>query len=70
MDKLGPGFYQWIDMDGALCTGTHWDEIPRPIKRLIAFIPEVPPDPHTQLEHEMMEGIHAKMKEVMEWGKQ
>lgn len=59
------GTYSWIDIEGHQRHGTHWDEIPAEIDRLVTFAPFAPPGPHSAEEHALMETYEAKLQEVL-----
>ena len=42
-----------------------WDDIPMEFDYLIRFEPQVPPPPHTDEQHEKLENVHIKFKEIM-----
>jgi len=42
-----------------------YDEIPSEFDNLILFSPDIPEGPHTDEEHDMIEQLNDKMKEVM-----
>jgi len=42
-----------------------YDNIPSEFDNLIMFAPEIPEGPHTDEEHEMIEQLNDKMKDVM-----
>jgi hypothetical protein len=42
-----------------------YDDIPSEFDNLIMFAPEIPEGPHTDEEHEMIEQLNDKMKDVM-----
>lgn len=63
--NVGAGFYQWIDLDGKMQTGNHWDDLPDEMDAIIAFVPDYPEGPHTQIEHEAMETFNHKLQEAM-----
>ena len=63
--SLGEGQYRWINTNGSLETGSHWDHIPNKILDLIVFLPYIPPEPHTEEIHKSVEKFPDKMKEVL-----
>lgn len=65
MTAVGTGFYQWIGLDGALHTGTHWDDLPQRMRDLVAFVPDYPAGPHTQAEHDAMGTFNDRLQEAM-----
>ena len=62
---IGDGRYIWIDLAGSLQTGTHWDDLPKEMDRIIAFIPFHPPEPHTQEDHDKMAMFNERFQETM-----
>ena len=60
------GTYSWIDLDGRTRHGDHWDDIPAEIDRLVTFVPDSPPPPHSAEEHALMESYEAKLQEVLD----
>lgn len=42
-----------------------WNDIPMEFDNLIRFEPELIPEPHTEEEHEIVEGYNDKLKEMM-----
>ena len=52
--------------DGELLTFTQYDDIPRDFVHVIEFLPEIPPEPHTQEQHEEIEQWNSKLQELME----
>ena len=63
---MGAGEYRFIQRGSRdVKTCYHWDDIPHELDALIAFKPEIPPEPHTEEEHEMIETLPAKMQEIM-----
>lgn len=57
----------YVIRDGVeLMEFSNWNDIPNEFDYLIRFEPEVPPPPHTDEQHEELEGIHAKFKEMMQ----
>lgn len=61
---LGAGTYivlaggRWLELG-------HWDDIPEAIDELIAFLPEIPPGPHTPEEHDEMARLTDRLHEVL-----
>ena len=63
---MGRGTFRFIRRGSrAVETCQHWDDIPYDLAELIAFKPEIPPEPHTPEEHEMIDTLPAKMQEIM-----
>jgi hypothetical protein len=53
-----------IRNEGELVEFSDWDDIPIEFDALIRFEPEVPPPPHTDEQHEELERVHDKFKEI------
>ena len=49
---------------GKLVTYTDFDAIPNEFDHIIKFVPKVPPEPHTEEQHEEMEQWNDKLKEL------
>lgn len=63
---VGTGKYRWVDEDGhTRHTGTHWDELPETMHRIIMFVPLYPEPPHTQEIHDAMATFEGKFKEAL-----
>lgn len=62
--RMGAGKYRFI-VNGELRACDHWDDIPEVIDELIAFVPDVPPEPHTEAEHDVIDALPAMLQEVM-----
>lgn len=62
---MGEGRYSWIDLEGVLHHGTHWDDLPANMDRIVAFVPDHPAPPHTAAEHAAMATFAGKLEEVM-----
>ena len=62
---IGTGRYSWIGLDGQLAHGSHWDDIPAEIDELVAFVPDAPPQPHAQEDHELMATFPERFNEAM-----
>lgn len=54
-----------IKRNGQLETYTDFKDIPLEFDHVIKFIPEVPPPPHTEEQHEEMEQWNSKLQELM-----
>ena len=65
MTSFGAGHYEWRGLDGKLDSAIHWDDLPEEMDYLVAFVPDYPPEPHTQEQHDAMAGFGDKLKEVM-----
>ena len=62
---IGQGRYQWVDLEGKLQSGTHWDDLPEKMDRIIEFNPEIPDEPHTEEQHEAYATFVPKLQEAM-----
>jgi hypothetical protein len=51
-----------------LITYTKWEDVPENLDfdHIIKFVPEIPPEPHTEEEHEELEQWHDRFKTLME----
>jgi len=58
------GVFQVL-MNGEVVTYTDYDEIPDQYDNLIRFAPEIPPEPHTEEQHEWIESLPEYMNELM-----
>ena len=54
-----------ILIDGKVQVFDNYDDIPETFENVIRFEPEVPPEPHTEEQHEEIEKWHDKFKELM-----
>ena len=54
-----------IRINESLLEFSNYDDIPSEFDNLISFEPEVPPEPHTEEQHEEIEAWHDKLKELM-----
>ena len=57
--------FQYI-VNGELVTYDSWENIPEEFEHVIKFIPDVPPDPHTEDEHAEMEIWNTRLQQLME----
>lgn len=55
-----------ILVDGKLQTYTNYDDIPEVFDNVIKFMPEVPPGPHTEEQHEEIDSWNDKFQRLME----
>ena len=55
-----------IIRNGILETYTNYDDVPNSFDHLIKFAPVIPPEPHTDEQHEEIEEWHNKIKKLME----
>lgn len=63
--KEGQGYYQYICMNGYLHECSNWKDIPKVINELPAFVPDVPPQPHSQDDHDYLDTFETKFSEYM-----
>lgn len=63
-DSLGAGRYA-VRVGNEVRRFTHWDDIPESFDNLIEWIPDIPPEPHTQAEHEWIEGLPDKFRKAL-----
>ncbi len=54
-----------IRINESLLEFSNYDDIPSEFDNLISFEPEVPPEPHTEEQHEEIEAWNDKLKELM-----
>jgi hypothetical protein len=54
-----------IMMDSKLHTYYNYNDIPQEFDHLIEFAPEYPEPPHTEEQHEWLETLNDKLKELM-----
>jgi hypothetical protein len=43
---------------------TNVDDIPEEFDHLIKFLPTLPPEPHTQADHDLIDSFMPKMREI------
>ena len=51
--------------DGKLTTYKNYNDIPESFDNVIEFIPEIPPEPHTEEQHKEIGEWNNKLKELM-----
>lgn len=56
-------------VDGSLLTYNKFEDIPEKIDNIIKFLPEIPPPPHTNEQHEEIEEWQNKFKKLLEMEK-
>ncbi len=61
----GQGRYSWVDTEGRLRHGTHWDDLPAEMDRLVAFVPDYPEPPHTAEDHALMATFNGRLQEAL-----
>ena len=57
--------FQFI-VNGELVTYDSWENIPEEFEHVIKFIPDVPPDPHTEDEHAETEIWNTRLQQLLE----
>ena len=57
--------FQFI-VNGELVTYDSWENIPEEFEHVIKFIPDVPPDPHTEDEHAEMKIWNTRLQQLLE----
>ena len=57
--------FQFI-INGELTTFDRYEDIPDEFEHVIKFLPDVPPEPHTEEEHEEIQEWNNKFQELME----
>jgi len=50
---------------GNLTTYTNYEDIPQVFDHVIKFLPEIPPEPHTQEQHDEIDQWDNKLKQLM-----
>lgn len=53
-------------IDRKLVTFDKWEDVPEEFDHVIKFIPDVPPEPHTEEDHEEMEQWNGRLQQLME----
>lgn len=54
-----------VRVDGHLETYNRFEDIPKVFEHVIEFLPEVPPPPHTDAQHEEIDSWNVKLQELM-----
>ena len=57
--------FQFI-INGELVLYDKYEDIPEDFEHVIRFIPDIPPEPHTEDEHEEMAKWNIRLQELME----
>ena len=57
--------FQFI-VNGELVTYDSWENIPEEFEHVIKFIPDIPPEPHTEDEHAEIEIWNTRLHQLME----
>ena len=55
-----------VMIDGRLKIFEHYEDIPDKFDHVIEFVPEIPPGPHTDAQHEEIESWIPKFERLME----
>ena len=55
-----------IIRNGVIETYTNYDDIPNEFDHVIKFLPVIPPEPHTEEQHEEIEQWPSKLQRLME----
>jgi hypothetical protein len=55
-----------VKRNGVLETYVNYDDIPTDFDHVIKFLPEIPPEPHTEEQHEEIEKWPARLQKLME----
>jgi hypothetical protein len=55
-----------VKRNGILETYTDFDAIPLDFDHVIKFLPEIPPEPHTEEQHEEIEKWPGRLEKLME----
>ena len=55
-----------IILNGKLCTYTRYEDVPEVFEYLVAFVPEIPPGPHSHSEHEEINSWKFKFERLLE----
>ena len=51
---------------GKLQTYTNYEDIPADFDHVIKFVPDIPAGPHTEDEHDQIDGWNEKLQQLME----
>ena len=54
-----------VMVNGVIQTYTQFEDIPECIDHVIAFLPEIPPEPHTKEQHDEIDSWQDKFRELM-----
>lgn len=54
-----------VRINESLLEFSNYDDIPQEFDNLIRFEPEIPPEPHTEEQHEEIEKWSGRLKELM-----
>ena len=53
-------------VDGELVTVCSWEEVPEHFDHVIKFLPQIPPEPHTEEQHEEIGLWNSRLQSLME----
>tara|TARA_B110000503_G_C6976951_1_gene341575 strand:+ start:597 stop:800 length:204 start_codon:yes stop_codon:yes gene_type:complete len=53
-------------VDGELVLYDKYEDIPENFEHVIRFIPDIPPEPHTEDQHEEISQWNTRLQELME----
>ena len=53
-------------VDGELVTVNSWEDVPERFDNVIKFLPSIPPEPHTEEQHEEIGLWNTRLKQLME----
>jgi len=51
---------------GVLETYTEFDDIPESFDNVIKFLPEIPPEPHSEEQHKEISQWHDRLKDILQ----
>lgn len=55
-----------IMKNNELFTYTNFEDIPSDFDHMIEFLPEIPPEPHTEEQHQEIQQWNEKLQQLME----
>lgn len=55
-----------VMINGVLCTFDDYAAIPEKIDHVIEFLPEIPPEPHTEEQHQEIESWTVLFQDLLE----
>ena len=53
-------------VDGELVTVNSWEDVPERFDNVIKFLPSIPPEPHTEEQHEEIDLWNTRLQQLME----
>jgi len=53
-------------VDGKEITVNSWDDVPERFDHVIKFLPSIPPEPHTEEQHQEISVWNARLQQLME----